>query len=90
MKYHAKTEAVYIGETGRNLQERVKEHKYAVKRRDENNGIAVHAWFEDHMINWEEAKVRQLEPVTWKRKSQKQYTYNKKREQQLTWTVEHI
>ena len=34
-------EAVYIGETGRNLQERIKEHKYAVKRKDENNGIAV-------------------------------------------------
>ena len=58
-------EAVYIGETGRNLQERVKEHKYAVKRRDKNNGIAVHAWSEDHMVNWEEAKS---EPVTWKRK----------------------
>ena len=52
-------EAVYIGETGRNLQERVKEHKYAVKRRDKNNGIAVHAWSEDHMVNWEEAKVNQ-------------------------------
>ena len=79
--------------TGRNLQERVKEHKYAVKRRDENNGIAVHAWSEDHMVNWEEAKVRQLEPVTWKRKilfTWKRKTYNKKREQQLTWTVEHI
>ena len=31
--------AVCIGETGGNLQERVKEHKYAVKRQDDNNGI---------------------------------------------------
>lgn len=28
---------VYIGETGRSLTERVKEHKYTVKRHDEKN-----------------------------------------------------
>ena len=61
-------EAVYIGETGRNLQERIKEHKYVVKRKDENNRIAVQAWSEDHTVNWDEAKIRELEPVTWRRK----------------------
>ena len=35
-------EAVYRGETGRNLQERAKEHKYVVKRWDENNDITIH------------------------------------------------
>ncbi len=60
--------AVYIGETGRNLQERVKEHKYAVKRQDDNNGIAVHAWTNDHAVDWSEAKVRTKEQVTWRRK----------------------
>ena len=35
-------QCMYIGETGRNLQvERIKEHKYAVKWGDENNGIAA-------------------------------------------------
>ena len=34
---------VYIRETRRNLRTRLKEHKYAVKRNDDRNGIAVHA-----------------------------------------------
>ena len=70
MKYRAckDCESAYIGETGRNLQERVKEHKYVVKRYDENNGIAVNAWNENHVVDWKEAKVRKLEQVTWRRK----------------------
>ena len=32
---------VYIGETGRNLKERMREHQYAVKRKDMRNGIAA-------------------------------------------------
>ena len=40
----------YIGETGRNLQKRLTEHKSAVKRQDEKNGIAVHA--KKHNIRW--------------------------------------
>ena len=45
---------VYIGETGRNLRERVKEHKYAIKRQDDNNGIyiAVHSWTNDYAVDW--------------------------------------
>ena len=34
---------VCIGETGRNLRTRLKEHKHAVKRNNDRNGIAVHA-----------------------------------------------
>ena len=34
---------MYIGETGRNLQERSVEHKAAVKRGDTKNGVAIHA-----------------------------------------------
>ena len=33
----------YIGETGRTLNTRIKEHQYAVRRYDPNNGISVHA-----------------------------------------------
>ena len=38
----------YIGETGRSLQKRLSEHKYAVKNNDRKNGMAVHAWDMDH------------------------------------------
>ena len=42
---------MYIGETGRTLQKRVAEHKYAVGRHDVRNGIAVHAWSNDHSVD---------------------------------------
>ena len=47
----------YIGETGRTLAVRIKEHKSAVNRDDSNNGISVHANSTCHDINWESAKV---------------------------------
>ncbi len=50
---------VYVGETGRTLDKRLKEHQYAVKRHDEKNGIAVHAWNSNHKVNWLEAKVKE-------------------------------
>ena len=34
---------VYVGETGRILYKRLKEHQNAVKRHAEKNGLAVHA-----------------------------------------------
>ena len=59
---------VYIGETGRNLTERLKEHQYAVKRKDLKNGIAAHACQEHHQVDWSAAKVRCTEQHYWKRK----------------------
>ena len=47
----------YIGETGKNLKKRLVEHKAAVKRGDMKNGIAVHAWEQQHRVNWDEANV---------------------------------
>ncbi len=40
--------SVYVGETGRNLEKRLKEHQYAVKRMDNKNGIFLHAWKKSH------------------------------------------
>lgn len=59
---------VYVGETGRSLEMRLKEHRYAVKTMDTNNGVAVHAWTNDHHVNWEAAKVITVEQHQTKRK----------------------
>ena len=56
-------EAVYIGETGRTLQKRVTEYKYAVWTHD----VAVHAWSRDHRVDWDLARVVALAPYTWER-----------------------
>ena len=50
--------SIYIGQTGRNLEMRLKEHQYAVKRQDE---IAVHAQESGHDVDWEAARVRMHE-----------------------------
>lgn len=50
----------YIGETGRILEKRIKEHQYTVKRKDEKNGISVHAWNNSHRVNWSKARVVQI------------------------------
>ena len=54
-------DSTYIGETGRTLEKRISEHKAAVKRHDEKNGIAVHTWNEQHMVDWQAAKVIRIE-----------------------------
>ena len=60
-------DTLYIGETGRCLKKRVGEQR-AVKNCDRKNGVAVHAWDESHRVNWEEARVRDIEQDLWKRK----------------------
>ena len=54
--------SVYVGETGRNLEKRLKEHQYAVKRMDDKNGISVHAWTNLHRVNWNESRVLKMVP----------------------------
>ena len=51
---------VYIGETKRRLETRIKEHKDAcVKCLTDKSAIAEHAWTNDHPINWAGTKVLQ-------------------------------
>ena len=69
-------EKVYIGETGRNLQERLKEHKYTVKTANMNNGIVAHAWRAQHPVDWTSAKVRAIEEHLWSRRYSKPFTSN--------------
>ena len=47
---------------------RLKEHKYEVKNNDIKNSVAVHAWDNDHHVNWDDAKVVAVERHLTKRK----------------------
>ena len=44
---------VYIGQTGKSISLRIKQHKYSVRTNQENNGISNHANKFQHSINWE-------------------------------------
>ena len=58
----------YIGETGRSLQKRLTEHKAAVRRGDQKNGVAVHVQNYDHRVDWEAAHIIEQEPWYWPRR----------------------
>ena len=46
-----------MGETGWTLKKRIVEHKAAVKKEDNKNGIAVHVKNTKHHIDWDGARV---------------------------------
>ena len=52
---------VYIGKTKRTMKVRVAEHRQAVRKGDEKNGIAVHAHATNHSIDWEGARVHRTD-----------------------------
>ena len=47
----------YIGETGRSLKTRKAEHIRNVKKHNSGSNIAKHAWDNDHVIDFDNAKV---------------------------------
>jgi hypothetical protein len=47
----------YIGQTGRELDIRIKEHKKAVREADGRNAIFEHVKSHQHNINWNAAKI---------------------------------
>ena len=49
-------QASYIGETGRNLNTRLTEHKRATRNVDVNNHIAVNHQLTNHNIDWDTAQ----------------------------------
>ena len=57
----------HVGETGRSLEIRLKEHRYAVKNMDSRSGIAMHAC-NKHNVDWEAVKVVAFEQHLTKRK----------------------
>ena len=61
-------DCVYIRETSKTLEKCLSEHKNAVKKHDCNNGIAAHAWTNQHQVDWKAAKTREMEGNYWKRR----------------------
>ena len=59
----------YIGETKRTMKKRLMEHKYAMRRGDEKNGIAVHANKFNQSIDWESAGVLRTVQGYWNRRT---------------------
>lgn len=58
----------YVGETGRELETRVKEHKRCVAKADICNGIAVHVKNTGHNVDWDNIKIIDRESDVEKRK----------------------
>ena len=60
---------VYIGETGRNLSLRLKEHKTNGEKAElEKSAGAKHSWTNDHRIKWNEASILATESDKFSRK----------------------
>ena len=60
---------IYIGETGRNLSLRFKEHKTNCEKAElEKSAVAKHSWTNDHRIKWNEASILATESHKFSRK----------------------
>ena len=60
MYIHGDCEKTYIGQSGRSLACRMKEHQGAVRRGA--SAIAEHVWGEQHQIDWGSAEVLDTNP----------------------------
>ena len=60
---------VYIGETGRNLSLRLKEHKTNCEKAElEKSAVTKHSWTYDHRMKWNEASILAPESHKFSRK----------------------
>ena len=69
--YHIPCECglVNMGETGRNLSKRLKEHKTNCEKAElDKLAVAKHAWTYDHRINWDEANILTIDSRRFSRK----------------------
>ena len=48
---------IYVGESGRDLEKRIKEHKFDIKKANENNAMFIHLRDFDHPIDFKNAKI---------------------------------
>ena len=70
---------VYIGQTKRDLESRLNEHKRAIKNlRPDLSALCEHSITMDHIISWTEAKILELETDYRKRLSFESWHINAK------------
>ena len=63
-----KSEAVYIGETGRSLGTRQKEHQASVRLgKTETSALSKHVLSQDHEISWAGTRIVEVENCMTKR-----------------------
>jgi len=56
--YKINCPASYTGQTGRRLQQRLDEHKRAIRQADFNaSPLAEHVWTEEHQVDWSNVAV---------------------------------
>lgn len=48
---------IYIGETGKDLDARIKQHKYSIRTGQQSNAIFVHISENNHPVDWDNSKV---------------------------------
>ena len=61
-------EASYIGQTGRNLSQRITEHKRAVRKLDIcSSAVSEHVCQTGHSINWDNPSILAHHPFLWQR-----------------------
>ena len=58
----------YVGQTGRSLQQCIKEHQRAVQQQNTStNALAEHAWHKGHKINWDNPTILAHHPYLMQR-----------------------
>ena len=48
---------VYIGQTGKSLVERIKQHKYCIRTGNQSNALFKHIEEYNHNIDWENSRI---------------------------------
>ena len=72
-------DAIYIGETGRSVKTRKREHVRAVRDFDsEKSALCQHVLEHDHVIDWKNVKILKSEPHANRRRTAESFLINQK------------
>ena len=72
-------DAIYIGETGRSVKTRKREHVSAVRNFDpKKSALCQHVLEYDHVIDWENVKILKSEPHANRRRTGESFLINQK------------